>query len=580
MTAPGVVEPLLESCSSPHSSGRCLPSGSLLCLGIESSANKVGVGIVSSDGEILSNPRETFITPPGTGFLPRETALHHQRKIVGLVKRALTEAQVEPKQLRCIAYTCGPGMGGPLAVGAITARTLSLLWKIPLVAVNHCVAHIEMGRLVTGCTNPVVLYVSGGNTQVIGYADGRYRILGETLDVAVGNCIDRLARLLHLPNDPAPGYQVEQLARRFLETRRERPSSTDSLKTPGGGSQIEEPAQGRIERSQEELTEALLPLPYTVKGMDLSFSGILTRLEDIAGTMRRYEEFRNEMRQDYGPDVDCTSSSKHAKEGSQGPALVGTQEPKQSHELSHYGEQKSQAGCCNVEADTGGPTGRPLPSADANGGTARTSDDRFEGPASSCKQRGSDGKAAEKQQRRTGCRGRKEQSELSAYPQGLQGIQAMKKLKEGSCAGKGKGKRQCQIGDMFEGLPTYLLTPESLCFSAQEIIFAMLTEVTERAMALHYADQVLVVGGVGCNLRLQEMLKEMAMRRGASMGGMDDRYCIDNGAMVAYLGCLMASKGQFVEVSEAHYRQRFRTDEVPVLWRENDNSRELAEMQR
>ncbi|KFG62004.1 O-sialoglycoprotein endopeptidase [Toxoplasma gondii RUB] len=579
MTAPGVVEPLLERCSSPHSSGRCLPSGSLLCLGIESSANKVGVGIVSSDGDILSNPRETFITPPGTGFLPRETAAHHQGKIVGLVRRALTEARVEPKQLSCIAYTCGPGMGGPLAVGAITARTLSLLWNIPLVAVNHCVAHIEMGRLVTGCANPVVLYVSGGNTQVIGYADGRYRILGETLDVAVGNCIDRLARLLHLPNDPAPGYQVEQLARRFLETKRKRSSFTDSLKTSGGGSQIEEPAQGQIERTQEDHTEMLLPLPYTVKGMDLSFSGILTRLEDIAGTMRRYEKFRNEMRQDCEPEVDCILSSKHAKQGSRGPALVGTHEPKQSHELSHYGEQKSQAGCCSVEADTGGPTGRPPPSADANAGTAGTSDDCFEGPASSCKQRGSDGKAAEKQQRRRGCSGRKEESELRAYPQGLQGIQGMKKLREGSCAAKGNSKRQCQSVDMFEGLPTCLLTPESLCFSAQEIIFAMLTEVTERAMALHYADQVLVVGGVGCNLRLQEMLKEMAMRRGASMGGMDDRYCIDNGAMVAYLGCLMASKGQFVDVSKAHYRQRFRTDEVPVLWRENDNSHELAEMQ-
>jgi N6-L-threonylcarbamoyladenine synthase len=61
-------------------------------------------------------------------------------------------------------YTRGPGMGGPLCAGALAARTLALLWGKPLVAVNHCVGHIEMGRLVTGARDPVVLYVSGGNT--------------------------------------------------------------------------------------------------------------------------------------------------------------------------------------------------------------------------------------------------------------------------------------------------------------------------------------------------------------------------------------------------------------------------------
>ena len=69
-------------------------------------------------------------------------------------------------------------MGAPLQSCAVCARTLSLLWKIPLVGVNHCVGHIEMGRLATGAANPVVLYVSGGNTQVIAYSDQRYRIFG------------------------------------------------------------------------------------------------------------------------------------------------------------------------------------------------------------------------------------------------------------------------------------------------------------------------------------------------------------------------------------------------------------------
>ena len=67
-----------------------------------------------------------------------------------------------------------------------------------------------MGRLETGIQHPTVLYVSGGNTQVIAYSNQRYRIFGETLDIAVGNCIDRFARLVNLPNAPFPGYNVEQ----------------------------------------------------------------------------------------------------------------------------------------------------------------------------------------------------------------------------------------------------------------------------------------------------------------------------------------------------------------------------------
>lgn len=71
-------------------------------------------------------------------------------------------------------------MGAPLQSCAVAARTLALLWDIPLVGVNHCVGHVEMGRVATGASNPVILYVSGGNTQVIAYSNQRYRIFGET----------------------------------------------------------------------------------------------------------------------------------------------------------------------------------------------------------------------------------------------------------------------------------------------------------------------------------------------------------------------------------------------------------------
>jgi tRNA A37 threonylcarbamoyltransferase TsaD len=200
------------------------------------------------------------------------------------VQQALSEAALTPESIDCIAYTkvrhrtrpgyddaaftgldvshvwlcivllmacrastapgCkmqGPGMGGPLVTCAVVARMLSQLWQVPIAAVNHCVGHIEMGRIVTGAQDPVVLYVSGGNTQVgdvpssavrithaavacsfvavvlhpqvIAYSNRRYQIFGETIDMAVGNCLDRFARVLNLSNDPSPGYNIEQLAK-------------------------------------------------------------------------------------------------------------------------------------------------------------------------------------------------------------------------------------------------------------------------------------------------------------------------------------------------------------------------------
>jgi N6-L-threonylcarbamoyladenine synthase len=225
---------------------RTPPARRVVALGIEGSANKVGVGIVVYDGgqySIAANPRKTYVPPPGHGFLPRETARHHQAHVASLVRAALHEAKMAPSDIDVICYTKGPGMGGPLTACALCARTLSQLWRVPLVGVNHCVGHIEMGRVVTGGSDPVVLYVSGGNTQVICYAVNRYRVFGETIDIAVGNCLDRFARLVGLPNDPSPGWQIEQAAKK--------------------GSKY-------------------IALPYTVKGMDVSFSGLLSFIEKEA----------------------------------------------------------------------------------------------------------------------------------------------------------------------------------------------------------------------------------------------------------------------------------------------------------
>ncbi|EFQ28106.1 glycoprotease [Colletotrichum graminicola] len=343
----------------------------LLALGCEGSANKLGIGVMLHNGTestILSNVRHTFVSPPGTGFLPKDTAKHHRAHFVQLARRALRDAGVAPADLDCVCFTKGPGMGAPLTSVAVAARTLSLLWDKPLVGVNHCVGHIEMGRTITGAQNPVVLYVSGGNSQVIAYAEQRYRIFGETLDIAVGNCLDRFARTLEISNDPAPGYNIEQLAK-----------------------------QGR----------RLLELPYAVKGMDCSFSGILASADILAAQM----------------------------------------------------------------------------------------------------------KAAQKRGEET-------------------------------------------------------FTPADLCFSMQETVFAMLVEITERAMAHVGSNQVLIVGGVGCNERLQEMMGEMAKERGGSVYATDERFCIDNGIMIAHAGLLAYETGFRTPLEDSSCTQRFRTDEVHIKWRD------------
>ena len=349
----------------------------MISIGLEGSANKLGVGIIShphpnKPAQILSNIRHTFVPPPGEGFLPKDTAMHHRSWVVRLVKQAMAESGVSIADIDCICYTKGPGMGAPLQSVAITARMLSVLWQKELVGVNHCVGHIEMGREITGAQNPVVLYVSGGNTQVIAYAEHRYRIFGEALDIAVGNCLDRFARTLEISNDPAPGYNIEQLAKK-----------------------------GTI----------LLDLPYAVKGMDCSFSGILASIDILAG-------------------------------------------------------------------------------------------------------------------------------ELKANP------------------------------DKRDPITGKLITTADLCFSLQETIYAMLVEITERAMAHVGSSQVLIVGGVGCNERLQEMMGLMARDRGGSVYATDERFCIDNGIMIAQAGLLAYETGFTTPLEESTCTQRFRTDEVFVKWRD------------
>ncbi|MEM2465100.1 MAG: KEOPS complex N(6)-L-threonylcarbamoyladenine synthase Kae1 [Candidatus Bathyarchaeia archaeon] len=209
-----------------------------VCLGIESTADDFGVGIVSFSGKVLANVNSVYIPEKG-GIHPREASRHHATVAGKVIAEAFRRSGVKPKEIDVVAFSQGPGLGPCLRVGATVARALASYLNKPLVGVNHCLAHIEIGKMINRVKDPVTLYVSGGNTIVSAFEAGRYRVFGETLDIAIGNCLDVFAREAGLRPEPGKplGAVVEELA------------------SKGG---------------------KLISLPYTVKGMDLSFSGLLT----------------------------------------------------------------------------------------------------------------------------------------------------------------------------------------------------------------------------------------------------------------------------------------------------------------
>jgi len=325
-----------------------------ICLGIESTAHTFGIGIVTSKGKVLANSMDSFKTEKG-GLIPNELANHHNKVKDKVLKNALENAKIKLKDIDLISFSKGPGIAPALLVGMRFAKEISKKNNIPIVGVNHCVAHLEIGNLLTKSKNPVLLYASGANTQIIAYESGKYRISGETLDQGIGNFIDAFARYIGLGFPGGP--KIEQLA----------------LK---GRNYIE--------------------LPYVVKGMDVSFSGILTNL-------------------------------------------------KRKFDSNNY----------NVN---------------------------------------------------------------------------------------------------------------DLCFSLQETVFAMLTEVSERAMAHTEKKELLLGGGVTCNKRLQEMCKIMCNERNAKFFVPENQYLIDNGVNIAWLGILMkkTAKKNYKSIDIKPYE---RTDDIKVNWK-------------
>ncbi|MBR5954702.1 MAG: bifunctional N(6)-L-threonylcarbamoyladenine synthase/serine/threonine protein kinase, partial [Methanobrevibacter sp.] len=330
----------------------------MICLGIEGTAEKTGVGIVNSDGEILAMAGSQLYPEKG-GIHPRIAAEHHAEWIPKLIPQAIEEAGISYSDLDLISFSQGPGLGPALRIVATSARSLALSLKKPIIGVNHCIGHVEVGKLDTGAVNPVSLYVSGGNSQVIAYESGRYRIFGETLDIAIGNCLDQFGRETGLGHPGGP--VIEKLAK--------------------NGNYID--------------------LPYVVKGMDFSFSGLLS------AALRKHQK---------GVDI------------------------------------------------------------------------------------------------------------------------------------------------------------EDICFSLQETAFAMLVEVTERALSHTQKDEVMLCGGVSANSRLREMLKTMSEEHGAKFYMPEMKLCGDNGVMIAWLGLLMCKEFGPMDLSDTGIIQRFRTDEVDIPWIDNTKS--------
>ena len=206
-------------------------------IGVESTAHTFSFGLVT-EGGIPRKSYSALYRPEEGGIHPREAADHHSKLASELISRLMEEENLTSPDVKAIAYSQGPGLGPCLRIGANVSRALSEQWGIPLVGVNHCVAHIEIGRNQTGCIDPVLLYVSGGNTQVIARAGERYQVLGETLDIGIGNMLDKFARTQGLPFPGGP--KIEKLAREWHE-------------------------------KHPEANVDLVELPYSVKGMDLNF---------------------------------------------------------------------------------------------------------------------------------------------------------------------------------------------------------------------------------------------------------------------------------------------------------------------
>ena len=215
----------------------------MIGLGVESTAHTFSCAILEKkgkQGKILSDVRKIYRPPEGEGIHPREASRHHVENSAIVLSECLQEAGVTIKDLDIVSYAAGPGLGPCLRVGAVVARSLASYYNIPIYPVNHAIGHIELGKLLTGAKNPLVLLVSGGHTMLLAFLNKQWRVFGETLDITLGQLLDQFGRSLGFAS-PC-GKNIEDLA-----------LSTSNY----------------------------VLLPYSVKGNDVSFSGLLSATKSI-----------------------------------------------------------------------------------------------------------------------------------------------------------------------------------------------------------------------------------------------------------------------------------------------------------
>ena len=324
-------------------------------VGIEGTAHTCGIGIIDGSNHIIGEARSTF-SPKTGGIHPRESAQFISTILPNMLKKALDKASIESKEIVAIAFSQGPGLGPCLRATATGARAFSLAINRPLIGVNHALAHIELGVELCHIDSPLILYTSGGNTQLISYANHQYHILGETQDIAIGNCIDTVARAI--------GYDYA--------------------------------LAGPIVEQEAKKGTKLLDLPYSVKGTSLSYSGLAT------AAIKHYTDYHEE--------------------------------------------------------------------------------------------------------------------------------------------------------------------PYNICYSLQEVGFAMLAEVTEKALILSGKKTLLLTGGVAANERLRGMLQCIAEENNASLANVPKNLAGDNGVMIAIAGRKFWEHHVTTPISESYINPRWRVDEIHIPW--------------
>jgi N6-L-threonylcarbamoyladenine synthase len=215
----------------------------MLGLGIESTAHTFSCAILEKKGKkgkILSDIRKIYRPPDGEGIHPREASRHHAENSPEVLSECLQKAGVKMNDLDIISYAAGPGLGPCLRIGAVVARSLASYYKIPVYPVNHALGHIELGKMLTGAKDPLVLLVSGGHTMILAFLSKKWRVFGETLDITLGQLLDQIGRSVGFASPCGP--KIEELASK----------STNYVS-----------------------------LPYVVKGNDVSFSGLLSATKRV-----------------------------------------------------------------------------------------------------------------------------------------------------------------------------------------------------------------------------------------------------------------------------------------------------------